>query len=270
MSKIIDITGKKFNMLTAISYSKSNNGSFWNFKCECGNIKEIRASQVKNGNNKSCGCLIESSLFKSKINIIEGELINNIKVLKFIKNQGHNKLYKFQCYCGNEFSSLSINVIRGNTNSCGCYKNKRVLESVTKHNLSKNKIYRLWHSMMRRCYDSNNLAYSNYGGRGIKVCERWHNIENFYLDMGDRPKYKSLDRINNNGSYELSNCMWSSYKQQSRNKRTNNKIIINNEEKLLINHCEELNIPISRIRARINNNWELEFLFKEKRFKRSK
>ena len=81
------------------------------------------------------------------------------------------------------------------------------------------KPYRIWKGMRRRCQDKNDHAYPGYGGRGIKVCDRWQKFENFYADMGDPPSDRSLDRINNDGDYELENCRWATRHQQSNNSR---------------------------------------------------
>lgn len=88
------------------------------------------------------------------------------------------------------------------------------------HNMSRTLIYKIWASMVQRCKNPNDKRFSDYGGRGIKVCERWHVFENFYADVGDPPKGMTLDRWpDNDGDYELSNFRWSSHKQQASNRR---------------------------------------------------
>ena len=89
------------------------------------------------------------------------------------------------------------------------------------HGLSKTPIYMVWRGMRRRCYNTKDISYSYYGGRGIKVVERWHDFENFYLDMGDKPTGMQLDRIDNDGDYGPANCRWVTPTENNNNKRNN-------------------------------------------------
>lgn len=95
----------------------------------------------------------------------------------------------------------------------------RMLPGNLKANYSKTPTYFSWMSMIGRCTNPNKDGYESYGGRGIKVCDRWKTYANFYEDMGERPKGMTLDRIDTDGDYELSNCRWSTHHTQALNRR---------------------------------------------------
>lgn len=128
--------------------------------------------------------------------------------------------WECQCACGKVTRALGHNLKAGTTKSCGCLHKDRI----TTHGLSRTRTRAIWKYMMARCYDPKALGYANYGGRGIKVCERWHKLENFYADMGVPPDNMTLDRIENDGDYEKDNCKWSTWKEQHRNRRNNHLV----------------------------------------------
>lgn len=130
------------------------------------------------------------------------------------KKRGTHK-YLCWCSCGREFSVRCADIGRGVVKSCGCR------QYTTKHNMSLSPEYKAWGGAKHRCSNKNNRSFKNYGGRGVKVCDRWKNSFKFFIkDMGVRPsKSHSLDRINNNGDYEPSNCRWATTSQQALNKR---------------------------------------------------
>lgn len=134
------------------------------------------------------------------------------------KDRYGNKRYYCLCDCGKKFISYRFNIKKG-IESCGCQRVKRMVERSTKHKMTNTPTYRSWISMKSRCYDKNKDNYHRYGGRGIKVCDRWlKSFDNFYGDMGDRPKGSTLDRINVNGNYCPDNCRWANQTEQSLNK----------------------------------------------------
>lgn len=102
--------------------------------------------------------------------------------------------------------------------------------------------------MLRRCYDLCNKGYTNYGGRGIRVCDRWReSFDNFYADMGDRPDGFTLERIDVNGNYEPSNCRWASWEEQHNNRRNNTLLTYKGETTTVARWCKRLGLTRGQV-----------------------
>lgn len=130
------------------------------------------------------------------------------------------------CDCGTSKVVRGANLIRGVTTSCGCQKNRRLIERNTRHGNAirgaKTSTYWSWTGMIQRCFYPRHKSFHNYGGRGIRICRRWlgeHGFRNFLSDMGERPSHLTLDRIKTDGHYTPENCRWATRAEQRRNQR---------------------------------------------------
>jgi len=116
-----------------------------------------------------------------------------------------------------------------------------------------------WYNMKQRCYNKRSTGYHLYGGRGIRMCEKWlYSFSIFYKDMGDRPVGTSMDRIDVNGNYEPGNCRWGMISVQNRNKTTNINLTYNGKTQCVQDWENELGLPRDLARRRIKRGWETE------------
>ena len=203
-----------------------------------------------------------------KIDNIAGKKFNKLTAISFdsVSNSGNHK-WLFSCECGNKKVILKSHAKSGHTKSCGCYNSDLTIKRNTKHNnckrIGRSKAYSTWSSIKKRCYNFNQSNYERYGARGIKVCDKWvESFENFLEDMGEPPTAEhSIDRINNNGDYEPSNCKWSSVEEQANNKRNSIIITFNNKKQTLAQWCRELNLNYKSTYKKVRNNKSIESIF---------
>jgi hypothetical protein len=161
------------------------------------------------------------------------------------------KFYLCQCDCGNQKVIVGYSVVEGITKSCGCLQKEINIQRSTSHGCSYTITYSKWAGIRNRCLNPNDKQYPNYGGRGIKICNRWLNFENFLEDMGECPEHLEIDRIDNNGDYEPENCRWTTHLNNVNNKRVTIFIIYNGEEISISNAARKYNIRRGALYARI-------------------
>jgi hypothetical protein len=159
--------------------------------------------------------------------------------------------WECQCDCGEVITVGGSHLRTNHTNSCGCIRIETISKNARTHGLSKTKTYKLWANMVQRCTNPENNSFKHYGGRGIAVCERWMEFDNFITDMGHPTKGMTLDRRDNNGNYEPANCRWASVKEQQNNKRSNHIVTYNGKQMTLAQVADAAGIPYPRLRSRL-------------------
>lgn len=268
--RLPNLAGKRFGKLTAISNcGKKGTLHYYTCQCDCGNIVDVRASQLIRGIVKSCGCLRK---IPNKFDDLTGQRFGNLTVLERIGTKWKSPYWKCKCDCGNYTNATSANLRSGNVKSCGC----KIVESATTHGLSKTRIYKIYFGIKSRCYNESYHAYPDYGGRGIKMCDEWlgeNGFENFYnwSMLNGYAENLTLDREDNNGGYSPDNCRWTTQKEQTRNKRNNLLIEYKGKTKTLVEWSEILNIPYDILNNRITGlKWDIEKAFTQPIKRRSK
>lgn len=130
--------------------------------------------------------------------------------------------------------------------------------SYTSHRMSYTRTYGVWNGMLNRCRNPKTSMWRHYGGRGIKVCDRWLTFENFLADMGEKPVGKSLDRINNNGNYEPGNVKWATPVEQHNNTRTNRLLTALGKTQTVTQWAREIGVEKSVLFNRLGMGWTAE------------
>ena len=205
---LIDITGQTFGKLTVIRRDENlKREPAWLCKCSCGKELTVIGKYLRYGYTKDCGCSID----------LTGKKFWNWTVLERVENDYRGcMMWLCRCGCGTEKILPGYRFRLGHAKSCGCVQRKEM----TTHGMCGSPEYTAWLNMHQRCKNPKHHKYPSYGARNITVCDRWETFEYFYEDMGQRPSKKhSIDRINNDGNYEPSNCRWTTRNIQQSNRR---------------------------------------------------
>ncbi len=259
-AKIRDLTGKRFGKLVVTGLDHSARRSHWKCRCDCGNEIVACADVLQHGYKKSCGC--------AKINDISGQRFGRLIAKKFVRVEKKCALWECECDCGNTAIIRENSLVSGGTRSCGCLAKEKAIEICTKHGMSESYLYNTWKAMIRRCYSEKDENYNNYGGRGIEVCQEWQGEQGLlnFVEWSERNGCNedlTIDRIDNDGNYEPSNCRWADWITQCYNKRTTRRFLVCGEIKNLKEISEEYGIPLQKLRSRYYGIYKREIPIEE-------
>lgn len=269
MPKALDITGRRFGNLVAVSKADSQYvgkklRTYWLCRCDCGNTKVVRTDSLLIGDIKTCG----------HVDDWVGRQFGRLVVIAYAghyfrgKNVANRVAYWFaQCSCDKTILVTGNDLQTGKTKSCGClaeeHKTNFVADHIT-HNLTNHRLYSIYSGIKNRCYNTKDNRYYSYGAKGIVVCDEWLNSFQSFFDWAICNGYSdslSIDRINVNGNYEPSNCRWSTPVEQARNTSKNRLINYNGEIRCLAEWSEKTGIPQSTIYNRMLRGLSLDLVF---------
>lgn len=204
-----NLLGQRFGKLTVVALATEQPGPhlWWDCRCDCGNMKSTNSHRLTRKATRSCGCLRVEAMRTLRPGMRYGRLV----VQEYV---GPSR-WLCNCDCGGSTVALTTNLNRGGSRSCGCAR----YAVHTTHGRSKTREYRIWSAMRDRCSNPSRRSFKHYGGRGIRVCDRWQSFDNFLADMGPSNGL-TLDRVDNSRGYSPDNCRWADMKTQARNKRS--------------------------------------------------
>lgn len=203
--------------------------------------------------------------------IQQGDRFGHLTVVSEQSRKDHEgvvrRYVQVRCDCGKELEVYMSNLIKENhTTSCGCFGAQTRRDAHTTHGHScrtggirRTRTYRTWEAMKQRCYNPNNRDYINYGQRGISICPRWlESFENFLDDMGEASSDLYIDRIDNDGNYEPSNCRWATAMQQVYNRRCTKRLEYKGKEYTIREFSDMTGIKYGTIERRLAMGWTIE------------
>jgi hypothetical protein len=193
---------------------------------------------------------------------LTGQKFGKWTVVRWDSKKYAQQFWLCVCDCGTEKVVVGDSLKKGLSKSCGCAGK----DWCRTHGMEGTPTYTVWAGMIQRCHNPNARSYKHYGNRGIKVCDAWRNsFTEFFNDMGAKPDGLSLDRINNDGDYEPSNCRWATGSQQKRNRRTTTFLTYQGKTQSVSDWAESIGLPRKILERRVRDKWPLErILFAER------
>lgn len=243
-----ELIGKKFGKLLVLEYekgrAKDKHGTY-KCLCDCGNVSHPRKTPLLTGKSTSCGHCYQKQIYPGM----------RTKMLTVIKKSGRNKnkqiLWECRCDCGRTVDITAYALRKGQL-SCGC------MQGNVTHHQTNTRLYVIWSSMKRRCYNPNDKSYQKwYGSKGIKMCDEWKNNFISFHDWSISNGYTedmTIDRVDSSGNYEPSNCRWVTAQVQAINKSNNVWFTYNGETLTATDWARKLNVTHATIKRRFKKH----------------
>lgn len=193
---------------------------------------------------------------------LTGERFGFLEVIGYAGGDGKKSWWTARCDCGTKRLFVGSELRKGSVRSCGCQKASLLSEAAKTHGMSRHRAYGVWRNMMDRCRLPSHFAYERYGGRGISVCERWSQFENFWADMG--PTWRqglTIERKNNDEGYNPENCVWADRRAQARNTRSNTYIRTPLGRMLICEAAELSGLNVTTLCYRAGAGWPAKHMF---------
>lgn len=184
---------------------------------------------------------------------LTGMRFSRLFVICRVSNIGTSAAWQCTCDCGRETITKTHMLKSGRTKSCGCLSVETAKATHTTHGKSRSQEYSIFAGAKSRCVNTSHEAYKDYGGRGIEF--RFNSFEEFYRELGPRPKNHTLERISVDGHYEPGNVKWATWSEQFNNKRCSVRVTIGNETKTVAEWSRHYGIPRNRPYYRLKNGW---------------
>ena len=194
---------------------------------------------------------------------LDGKKFGRLSVIRKVGSQNGRSMWLCKCDCGNETIKIGKLLANGSTRSCGCLARETIIaqdKARRKHECNDQLLRAVWQQMIMRCENPKNNRYYCYGAKGIKVCEEWHDLDEFakWATANGYKRGLTIERNNMNGDYCHENCRWATYKEQANNKSRNIRIKYDGAEKTLKEWSEFSGIPYPTLYSRISSGWEFE------------
>lgn len=277
----VDLTGRTFDRLTVIRLShRVGRYRYWLCQCSCEREKRVVTSGLVHGHARSCGCLRSEiarrraaakralpPTARIRLNLAGqrfGRLVAISPVTRTMKSGCVRTDWLCACDCGNKRTIRRCGLTSGKTKSCGCLSPETTATRNTKHGdasrTRRTPEYAVWKGIIKRCENPQCAHFGRYGGRGIRICDRWReSFSDFLADMGRRPTPDhQIDRIDNDGNYEAGNCRWATRAQQCRNRSSNRMLTYKGITLCLSDWAKRIGLTFAGIQDRMSRGLPIE------------